>query len=133
MFATSEWVYICSIFLKSCRGPFINDITNFLRFMTPPSPFHPFYYIGLWSNVNFWQIPLPPKWMTSLMVGSIGYATLCTTTYLKILPPFLHDLVSDTKATVAAHLSLVHFLHCISSANYWVTDIDKTYRIYINA
>ena len=27
---------------------------------TFPLPGHPFYYIGLWSNVTFWQIPPPP-------------------------------------------------------------------------
>ena len=26
------------------------------------SPCHPFCKIGLWSNVTFWQMPLPSKW-----------------------------------------------------------------------
>ena len=40
----------------------------FLRFLTPPSPCHPFYKIQeLWSKLTFWQIP--PKWMTTFMDG----------------------------------------------------------------
>ena len=39
-----------------------------LRFLTPPSPFHPFYKIlGLWSKLTFWQIPA--KWVTTFMDG----------------------------------------------------------------
>ena len=32
-----------------------------------PPPCHPIYIIGLLSNVTFWKIPLPPKWVTSFM------------------------------------------------------------------
>ena len=48
-------------------GLSINDVNHFLRFLIPPSPCHPFYQIGLWSNVTFWQILLPPKQVTSFM------------------------------------------------------------------
>ena len=37
--------------------------------MTPPPFVTPFYQIGLWSNVTFWQIPPPPNWETSFLDG----------------------------------------------------------------
>ena len=43
---------------KCVRGPSINDVTHFLRFLTPPPP-PPcnsiLLNLGLWSNVTFWQ------------------------------------------------------------------------------
>ena len=43
-------------------GPSINDVTQFLKFKTPPSP------IGLWSNSRY---PLLSKWVTSFMDGPL--------------------------------------------------------------
>ena len=56
-------------------GPSINDVTHFWDFISLPPPCHPFYYVGLWSNVIFWQIPPHPKWVMSLMDGS--YWNVC--------------------------------------------------------
>ena len=41
----------------------------FWNFWTLPLLCHPFYKIGSWSYVTFWQIPPPPKWVTSFMDG----------------------------------------------------------------
>ena len=38
-------------------GISINDVTHFTK------------YLGLWSNIAIWQIPLPAKWVTSFMDG----------------------------------------------------------------
>ena len=46
------------------KGASINDITHFLRFLTPPSPIVTYFTK---SNVTFWQIPPPSMWVTSLM------------------------------------------------------------------
>ena len=46
------------------KGASINDITHFLRFLTPPSPIVTYFTK---SNVAFWQIPPPSMWVTSLM------------------------------------------------------------------
>ena len=45
----------------------IYDVTHFLRVFTPSSPYHSFYYIGIWNNVTFWQIPVPPLRVTSFI------------------------------------------------------------------
>ena len=49
--------------LKLIMVPSINDVTP------PPSPCHPFHQIGLWNNINFWQIP--PK------VDEVIYGKYC--------------------------------------------------------
>ena len=41
--------------------------THFLRFWPLPPTCQLFFWIGLWSNVTFWQIPFPPKWLMSFM------------------------------------------------------------------
>ena len=49
------------------QGQSINDVIHFLRFFTLPSPLSPI--LGLWNNITLWQIPPPPKWLTSFMDG----------------------------------------------------------------
>ena len=47
-----------------------------MRFWTfcPPCP--PFYKIGLWSNVAFWQIPIPLlKWVTSFIDSPLVHSS----------------------------------------------------------
>ena len=42
----------------------------FWDFLTPPFPLVTHFTKCLWSNITFWQIPLPPEWVTSIMNSS---------------------------------------------------------------
>ena len=59
-------IYTC----QSCKGlavcPSINDVTHFLRFLTPPSPLSPILLKRLKEQCHlFVDSPLLPKWVTS--------------------------------------------------------------------
>ena len=58
-------------------GPSINDITHFWDFWSLPPPCHPFYYVPLWSNVIFLQIPPPPSGWCHLWMAPIGMYVIC--------------------------------------------------------
>ena len=48
---------------------------------TYPGLCNPFYYIGLWSNVTFWQIfPSHPEWVMSFMDSPLWnfYIRICS-------------------------------------------------------
>ena len=56
---TTRWRVFCHTKVYNSSGPFINDVTHFLRFLTPSSPLSLILQDRLWNNVTFWQIPLP--------------------------------------------------------------------------
>ena len=57
----------CTFIKNNRNGPSINDVTNFLRFMTPSSPVSPILLDTLESP--FGKSPLPHKWVTLFMDG----------------------------------------------------------------
>ena len=52
-------IYICFLLFSEPNGLSINDITHISRFLTPPFPLVTHCTKCLWSNITFWQIPLP--------------------------------------------------------------------------
>ena len=65
---------MCLIYLKRHNEiPFEavhkSYVNHFFEIFDPILPLSPIFLIGLWSNVTFWQVPLPPKWVTSFMDG----------------------------------------------------------------
>ena len=65
-----EIFFLCFLLFSEPNGQSINDITHILRFLTPPFPLVTHFTKCLWSNITFWQIPLPPEWVTSIMNSS---------------------------------------------------------------
>ena len=71
------YYFFLNAFLLTNLWPSINDVNHFWRFLTPPSPCHPLYLIGLWSNVKFCQIPSPPKMGDIIYWWSLRIFKIC--------------------------------------------------------
>ena len=61
----------------------------FWDFWPLPPPYHPFYYISLWSNVTFWQIPLPPRWVIVIY----GRPLFSNSQFILLLDNFSHEYI----------------------------------------